>query len=112
MGTESYKKIIDVIDNCIETSLDENGFSLYYAIRYFTVKQIDTPMIVKKIGPLVIHPHVWVRESARDYIAMCLDKNPPTRIFFLFREIFAPPFPLQPKDMTDNILLPEPLLES
>lgn len=72
IDTESHKKIVDVIDNCIETSLDENGFSLYYAIKYFTVRKIFTPSIVKKIGPMVIHPHLWVREEAKDYLNMCL----------------------------------------
>lgn len=43
---------------------------------------------------------------------MCLEENPPTRIFLLFREIFEPPFPLQPKDIIDDILLPHPLLDN
>ena len=32
IDTELHKKIIDVIDSCVESGLDENGISLYYAI--------------------------------------------------------------------------------
>lgn len=112
IDVDSHKKIIDVIDSCIETGLDENGISLYYAIRYFTCRKISIPAIVKKIAPLIIHPHLWVREQAKEYLDMCLQENPPPRVFFLFREVFQPPFPLQPKDIVDNILLPQPLLDS
>ncbi len=65
IDVESHKKIIDVIDNCIESSLDENGISLFYAVKYFTVRKIFTPIIVKKIAPMVIHPHLWVRDQAK-----------------------------------------------
>jgi hypothetical protein len=46
----------------MESGLDENGISLYYAIKYFTRRKIFSPGIVKKIGPMVIHPHLWIRE--------------------------------------------------
>lgn len=65
IDTELHKKIIDVIDNCIESGLDETGISLYYAIKYFTHRKVCVPSIVKKIALMVIHPHLWVRDQAK-----------------------------------------------
>ena len=65
IDTELHKKIIDVIDSCVESGLDENGISLYYAIKYFTKRKVCTTVIVKKIALMVIHPHLWVREQAK-----------------------------------------------
>ena len=86
--TESHKRMIDIIDSCVESGLDENGLSLFYAIRYFTFRRAFPFSLVNKIAPMVIHPHLWVRDQAKEYMEMCLEENPPTRIFFLFREVF------------------------
>lgn len=37
---------------------------------------------------------------------MCLDEYPPTKNYFFFRDIFEPPFPLKPEDMSHDVLLP------
>lgn len=76
------------------------------------MRKTTTIGIVKKIAPMVIHPHLWVQSAAKQFIEMCLNENPPTRMFFLLREVFWPPFPLQPKDIIDDVLLPKPLIES
>ena len=112
MNLESQKRMMESIDSCIESGLEENGVVLYYAIKYFTIRKMTTITIVKKIAPMILHPHLWVQEQAKEYLGMCLMENPPTRMFTLLRETFEPPFPLQPQDMIDNILLPRPLTES
>ena len=60
-NAEIHKKKFDIIDSCVESSLEENGLTLYYAIKYFTTRRISTIPIAKKIAPMVIHPHLWVR---------------------------------------------------
>lgn len=65
VDAESHKSYMEAIDSCIEAGFEENGFCLCYAIKYFTVRKSYAPHIVKKIAPMVIHPHLWVREQAK-----------------------------------------------
>lgn len=57
----------------MESGLDENGISLYYTIKYFTNRKVFNQNIVKKIAAMVIHPHLWVREQAKDFIEVVLE---------------------------------------
>jgi hypothetical protein len=60
---------------------------------------------------LVVHPNLWVREQAKEYLRMVLEENPPSHAYYLLCEIFEPPFPLEPKHLIDSLLLPTPLQE-
>jgi len=90
---------LEVFDSSVEGGLDEHGMGLVYAIQYFTLRKITTTNIIKKITPHVINPSKWVRDSALNYIKMCLNEYPPTKNFFFFKDIFAAPFPLKPEDI-------------
>ncbi len=43
---------------------------------------------------------------------MCLKEYPATKNYFFFKDIFDPPFPLQPDDVEEEVLLPLPLKDS
>lgn len=101
--------IIDVFDNCMESGLAEIGLALCYSIKYFTIRKNVSIDIVHKIAPHIINPHRWVREEAYEYVGMCLEQFPPAKIFFLFRDVFDAPFPLTPENLSEEVLLPEPL---
>ena len=64
--------MMDIIDSCVETGLDENGICLFYAIRYFNHRKHCSTALSNKIAPLIIHSHLWVRDEAKSYIEMCL----------------------------------------
>jgi len=42
---------------------------------------------------------------------MCLEQFPPAKIFFLFRDVIDAPFPLTVQNLSEDVLLPEPLRE-
>jgi hypothetical protein len=90
----SQMRILDAIDQCIEEELYGNNISLYYSIKYFTNRKLCTPNIINKICPLVVHPHLWVREQAKDYLRMVLEENSPSRVYYLLYDIFEAPLPL------------------
>lgn len=104
--------MLDVLDSCVEGALDESGMGLFYAIRYFTLRKSTSHFVVRKVAPHTVNPSKRIRDEAIAYVRMCLTEYPPTKNYFLFKDIFDPPFPLRPEDVDEELLLPQPLRET
>jgi hypothetical protein len=99
----------DFLDMCLESGLDECGVAAFYAIRYFKIRQITNEHIVAKIMPLMVYPHQWIRDEAIEYVNMCLDCYPASKLYLLFNKLLDTPFPLEKTDKGDLSLLPRML---
>lgn len=84
----------EFLDMCLESGLDESGVAVFYAIRYFRLRQLTSEHIVAKIVPLLVYPHRWIREEAVKYVEMCVDAYPASKLYLLFSKLMDPPFPL------------------